>query len=186
MWNLIFDDILLCLNYLPISLLIGVGLSAVYYGFEYLIGKKTIVKHSIASVNVILRVCLITYLLIILQIVFLSRESGSRDGIDLRIFGTLTGNVRGDSYVLENVLLFIPLGILIPSVLNKFRSFHNSILFGFLLSCFIEGAQLLSKRGYCQIDDIIMNTVGCGIGFLVWKVVEYYYTRITLPDRTNL
>lgn len=183
MWNLIFDDILLCLNYLPISLLLGVVLSTVYYGFEYLIGKKTIEKHSIARVNVILRVCFITYLLILLQIVFLSREAGSRDGIDLRIFGTLTGNARGDSYVLENVLLFIPLGILIPSVLYKIRSFRSCILFGFLLSCVIEGAQLLSKRGYCQIDDIIMNTVGCGIGFFVWKVVEYNYKRFILPDR---
>lgn len=69
-------------------------LSAVYYGFEYLIGK-----HSIARVNVILRVCFITYLLILLHIVFFSREAGPRDGIDLRIFGTLTDNARGNSYV---------------------------------------------------------------------------------------
>lgn len=186
MWKLIFDDILLCLNYLPISLLIGVILSAVFCGVEYRIGKKTIEKRSTISVNVILRVCFVTYLLVLLQIVFLSREAGSRDGIDLRIFGTFTGNARGDSYVLENVLLFIPLGILIPSVMNKFRSFRSCVLFGFMLSCLIEGAQLISKRGYCQIDDIIMNTLGCGIGFLVWKVVEYNYKRFTLPAKNNL
>lgn len=172
MWNLIFDDLLLCLNYLPMSLLIGVILSAVLCVAEYFIGKKTIEKQSIVNMNAILRVCFVTYLLVLLQIVFLSREAGSRDGIDLRIFGTVTGNARGNSYVVENILLFIPLGILIPTVLNKFRSFLSCSVFGFLLSCFIEGAQLLSKRGYCQIDDVIMNTVGCGIGFLVWKVMS--------------
>lgn len=182
MWNLIFDDILLCFKYLPISLLLGAVLSAVYYGIEYLIGKKTDEKHSIVRVNNILRVCFITYLLILLQIVFLSREAGSRDGIDLRIFDTFTDNARGNSYVLENVLLFIPLGILIPSVFHKYRSFR-CILFGFFLSCLIESAQLLSKRGYCQVDDVIMNTVGCGIGFLVWKVMEYNYKRLIISNR---
>ena len=188
MWDLIFDDILLCFQYLPISFLIGLIVSALYYLVKIIFRKNSMErilreKRTMVRLKLVLQVCLITYLIILFQIVFLSREPGSRDGIDMQIFSTLTGTARGNSYVVENVLLFIPLGILFPSVLYKVRSFLGCTFLGFILSCIIEGIQLISKRGYCQIDDVIMNTLGCGIGFLMWKGMEYNYKRFTVLYR---
>ena len=41
----------------------------------------------------------------------------------------------------------------------------NAIKIGFGISLFIEVTQLISRRGICNIDDVIHNTLGCAIGF---------------------
>lgn len=62
-----------------------------------------------------------------------------------------------------NVVLFIPIGILLTCLLGKKR-WKMIIGFGALLSCIIELLQLVLKRGMCETDDVIFNTLGCGIG----------------------
>lgn len=38
------------------------------------------------------------------------------------------------------------------------------VLAGFLMSCTIEMSQLLTQRGYMQIDDVLTNTAGADGG----------------------
>ncbi|MFR9296077.1 MAG: VanZ family protein, partial [Turicibacter sanguinis] len=42
------------------------------------------------------------------------------------------------SQVISNIIMFIPLGFLLPIVFKKFRSFFNTTLFAFAFSCFSE------------------------------------------------
>ena len=42
------------------------------------------------------------------------------------------------SQVISNIIMFIPLGFLLPIVFKKFRSFFNTTLFAFAFSFFIE------------------------------------------------
>ncbi len=37
-----------------------------------------------------------------------------------------------------------------------------------LLSGFIEGIQLVFSCGLCELDDVMNNTIGAGIGYIVW------------------
>lgn len=39
------------------------------------------------------------------------------------------------------------------------------------MSCTIEISQLLTQRGYMQIDDVLTNTAGAMAGWLIWKIV---------------
>lgn len=55
-----------------------------------------------------------------------------------------------------NILLFIPLGFLIGG--------WNGLLIGFCLSFGIETVQYFGRLGYCELDDILNNTIGAGIG----------------------
>lgn len=55
--------------------------------------------------------------------------------------------------VAANILAFIPLGFLL-----------RKKCYGLLISILIELAQLLLHRGYCDIDDVISNTIGLFIG----------------------
>lgn len=70
--------------------------------------------------------------------------------------------------VLLNVLLYFPLGYLLPFA---FRSLRGSVFtitcIGFLCSVATEVSQLYFQIGYCQIDDVITNTLGCLIGAIV-------------------
>ncbi len=67
--------------------------------------------------------------------------------------------------VLLNILLYIPLGYLLPFVFKPMRySVLACTVVGFLCSCATEYTQLYYHIGYFQVDDIINNTLGCLIG----------------------
>lgn len=119
----------------------------------------------------------VAYLIIILFITFLSRESGSRDSLDFLPFAAMGHGPRGDAYVLENVLLFIPPGILLPSISNIWKRFLHCALTGILLSVMIELSQFLTKRGHAQTDDVITNTLGTIIGYMIFKCVQMLYKK---------
>lgn len=67
--------------------------------------------------------------------------------------------------VFLNILLYVPMGYLIPFIFKSLRSHVFVVTFiGFLCSCATETAQLIYHIGYFQIDDIVTNTFGCLIG----------------------
>ena len=68
-----------------------------------------------------------------------------------------------------NVLMFVPIGFLLSSVLNRTR-WMQVIEMGCLMSVMIEILQLLTRRGVCNIDDVIHNTIGCAIGYGVFRL----------------
>lgn len=78
-----------------------------------------------------------------------------------------------------NIILFIPLGFLLPIIWKTFRPLKKVIAVGLGLSVLIELLQLFNFR-LTDIDDLITNTVGTLIGFLMAKLApkcksEYNY-----------
>lgn len=76
----------------------------------------------------------------------------------------------------QNVLVFLPLGILLPLV-GRVRSIWWVILFGFLLSLSMEVIQLLNAvTGHgghiADINDLAANTVGAPIGYCLYLVAS--------------
>jgi len=69
--------------------------------------------------------------------------------------------------ILLNILLYYPLGYLLPILFPKFKPKHI-ILIGCLCSIATEAAQYLLKMGWCETDDVIHNTLGTAIGAWVW------------------
>ena len=67
-----------------------------------------------------------------------------------------------------NILLFVPLGFFLPVLWQRFRKGILSIAFGFGLSLNIELLQMLTFRA-TDVNDIITNTVGTLVGFLLAK-----------------
>ncbi|WP_117170134.1 VanZ family protein [Paraliobacillus sediminis] len=69
-----------------------------------------------------------------------------------------------------NVLMFIPLGFLLPLTFNNFKRFTQIISTSIILSFAIELTQYLTKLGVFDIDKIILNFIGCLIGFYTFKL----------------
>ncbi|MCM1326039.1 MAG: VanZ family protein [Bacteroidales bacterium] len=163
----IINDLRETLHYLPYGLILGVLVMLVLNlvnSMREQKGKKTIPMLSYGA--------FFMYAAIILCITFLSRESGSRDGIDLDLFSTWGNNPRNHAYVVENVLLFIPLGFVCPWTFKVLRNFFACTLFGAAASTAIECLQLLTKRGFFQIDDILTNTLGMAIGCILFWIFK--------------
>lgn len=70
---------------------------------------------------------------------------------------------------LGNIIMFIPIGLLIP-VIWKLKD-KTIILIGFLISLSIEISQIFLNRG-TDIDDLIFNTLGIIIGLVIYKIIS--------------
>lgn len=65
--------------------------------------------------------------------------------------------------ILLNVALFIPIGFLLGGMVRK--GFVKTCLIGCILSVLIELLQFATRRGLCETNDVIHNTVGCMVGY---------------------
>ena len=107
-----------------------------------------------------------------LFITFLSRENGSRNGIDLELFSTWGINKRNNAFVIENILLFVPYGFICAWALQGAKRLIPNAMLGLATSLGIETMQLVTRRGYFQIDDVLTNTMGMVIGYLIFRVLS--------------
>ena len=100
-WMYILKDILIELKYLPIALAAGILIGGVLLVFSR--------NRRRAFLSIL---CIIYFVMIFIITIF-EREPGSRTGISLTLFETL-GGPHDNAYVIENILLFIPFGFLVP------------------------------------------------------------------------
>lgn len=77
---------------------------------------------------------------------------------------------------LGNVILFIPLGLVIPLLWKT--STCKTVLMGFCSSFFIEFCQLFLARG-TDVDDLILNTSGVLLGALFYLLLQKYCNCFT-------
>ncbi|MHC1723499.1 MAG: VanZ family protein [Aminipila sp.] len=69
-----------------------------------------------------------------------------------------------------NILLFVPMGVLLVLLSYKCQKLHVTLLIGMEISLFIEIIQLFESRG-TDVDDVILNTVGTFVGYIVGKLL---------------
>ena len=68
-----------------------------------------------------------------------------------------------------NLVWFVPLGVLLP-VLTKAR--NATILWGLGLSLYIEVSQYVFGTGVSEVEDLILNTAGTAVGYLIYIGVK--------------
>lgn len=64
-------------------------------------------------------------------------------------------------------MLLFPLGIAVPLWIKKADNVKKVALIGAAVSLFIEVTQLITTRGYFEIDDLFHNTLGAVMGALI-------------------
>ena len=62
---------------------------------------------------------------------------------------------------LLNCILLMPVGILLPFIVNHAISWKKALAVGIFISLVIECSQLIFMRGLFEWDDIIHNSFGC-------------------------
>ncbi|SKA72668.1 VanZ like family protein [Eubacterium uniforme] len=71
-----------------------------------------------------------------------------------------------------NIGLFIPTGIILPILYKGVNRLWKAVAIGFGMSLTIEILQLLFYERTSDVDDLIMNTAGAAIGYLVCMLVK--------------
>ena len=75
--------------------------------------------------------------------------------------------------IFGNVIGFIPYGFILPVIAHKCRRGTFIITSGFALSLLVETVQLLARVGCFDVDDLILNTLGAAIGYLLFVGCNY-------------
>ena len=77
-----------------------------------------------------------------------------------------------------NIILFIPLGIMLPFLWKKFNTLRATLFFCFSMSLAIELLQILTYRA-TDINDIIANTAGAVLGYFIFKTISCIFPSVT-------
>ena len=115
------------------------------------------------------------YFVLILGVTLLNRTIKDSYRMELMPFWSYretfcNGNKALGIQILQNILAFIPWGILVPLLFERFRRFKHTVLSAAVLSGAIEILQLVFRCGLCELDDVMNNVLGTIIGYAIWRV----------------
>ena len=79
-----------------------------------------------------------------------------------------------------NIVMFVPLGFLLPVAFRKMRSFGKTTLSLALFSFAIEFTQYFTGRS-ADIDDLMLNTLGGILGYLFFFAISKLFGKKQSP-----
>jgi len=160
----------------PIAIIFSIGYFLIYK--KILKGTKTIKKTQFLLYAVSL-----CYVVIVIGATFLSRMPSEtyNDTLNLNLFSSyveayhdigviLLNNVLLRNLIL-NVILFIPLGFLLPMFSDKLKKMYIVVPIGLLATLTIEFTQHFNDYGTFEIDDAFNNTLGTLIGYCIFMII---------------
>ena len=88
-------------------------------------------------------------------------------------------------FVIVEILLFVPLGVLLPLVVKN-KSFYFNLAIALLFSLVAESAQLITGLGYFEILDVIYNLMGFIGGSAIVLLLDKYKHYNQFINYSNL
>lgn len=68
-----------------------------------------------------------------------------------------------------NLLFFVPFGICLPMIREKWQ-YWKVVILGFLLSLLYESLQFALAIGMSDVTDLLLNTLGVCVGLLIYQL----------------
>ena len=123
--------------------------------------------------RLILAVVLIAYLVFLLDIA-LFQFPADNPTVNFVPFRTIVQDWShgGWMFVISfvgNIVAFVPMGLLPPFIRKGQTKLWHVLVFSFSLSLFIEAGQFVSGRRVPDVDDLILNTMGGGVGYFLGR-----------------
>ena len=155
-WNSLFTDIPDYVFQMHLSLFcLGAVVSFIWEGV-----RKGVILTA--------RLLLIELMTVIYCSTVIYRKAGNVRGYNLHPFWSYgaieDGKVELQAENIMNVVVFVPIGLLLGIGYLKWP-WWKTISVGCLLSVSIEAMQLVFKRGFCEVDDVMHNTLGVALGY---------------------
>ena len=144
--------------------------------------------------NFWLKALFIIYCLLLITILFLNNEyrMGGFQNIDTfskehfetsnlipfatiieYIIGVISNDINTSIVIINfatNLLLFAPMGFFIPVLFqSKIKNIKQFVIMIIILTLIVEILQFITYRGSTDIDDIILNTIGAVIMYMIMR-----------------
>ena len=118
---------------------------------------------------------LVEYIFLIFCSTVIYRKGYEGAGYELSPFWSYTaiqeGRIELFAENIMNVVVFIPAGLLL-CIAFKQMTWWKALLIGCGISVTIEALQFFFMRGFSEVDDVMHNTLGCAIGFLIVAIIK--------------
>ena len=117
-----------------------------------------------------------SYIFMVISLTLLSREPGIYQAVDLTMFDVSPLlPVLYIAHYLENLVMLMPLGFMLPIGVRMFRNPLFGMTAGLFASSCIELAQYYTQLGTFAPDDILANSIGSAIGFVIFVLMKKFY-----------
>lgn len=141
-----------------------------------------------ATTKKLTRLVFIVYIIGVLSLTFIVRETmilrtPDNRGLVLEPFREIDAMMHQPNHffwfmqIFLNIILFVPFGFLLPIISERFKSLWLTTVTGFVLSAEIETMQYITGRGLTEVDDVINNTAGALVGYILYVTVMWIYKR---------
>ena len=87
--------------------------------------------------------------------------------------------------IFGNILLFVPTGAILPFVFKRLNTFGKVLLTGVCMSVCIELLQLPFYQRSTDINDVLLNTAGCVLGYGVYLFCKLMKSKRTQKKATK-
>lgn len=115
--------------------------------------------------RLLLYVCDGVYATYAFYVTFGMRYIGQRREVQWIPFKMVWSNPWEILLLVENVLLFVPFGILLPLTCRRFTDWKQLTVCSMGISVFIEVSQYIFHCGKTETDDVILNVLGSMVGY---------------------
>lgn len=151
----------------------GVILSLYLFGLRR---RKMHFGQEISKKAVIWGIVLSLYLALLISGTILNRSMRDEYSVQLSPFWSYRELLKERDInlaiqIVNNILMFVPWGILFPTVFKSMQKVWCNIGSAFLFSFALETIQLIFKCGLFEIDDMFNNTLGAVVGYGIWRGV---------------
>ena len=132
------------------------------------------------------------YLAVLIYFLFFADEYGRTPSVEMRynlvpfveirrflVYRKVLGFRAVFLNVYGNIIGFL------PAMHRYFRRAYRTVSVSFLFSCGIELTQLVTRRGSCDVDDVILNTLGGLLGYLLFALSRRLARRTAPGQKDN-
>lgn len=129
----------------------------------------------------LLFICFLGYFLLLLYLLFFSAYRQSVEGeiaYNLIPFKTIGEYfLRFDGFrltdpFLGNILAFVPFGFFVSSLFRRMGTLGRIVFASFILSLSVEVLQFLFRVGAFDVDDLLVNALGGGLGYCLYSIIS--------------
>ena len=96
----------------------------------------------------------------------------SHDGVNLTPFLFLKARHLFTYDVVGNFFMLLPLGIYLPLLYRHLKNFFTVTFVAMLVSVSIELMQLSTNFRITDVDDVVLNTAGAAVGFILYFLIH--------------
>lgn len=145
------------------------------------LNTKTKKSHAHKFLKFLWLIVFMAYVAILLWAALVSRGEGYEHSLNLeplysyKFVLKIYNSFDVFKQIVDNILVFIPFGLLLPASFNakcRFRNYFLVVLAGFALSFCIEAVQYVYSIGFTEVDDLINNTWGCIVGCGIYALTD--------------